>query len=91
MNTPTMIPEPLSHWTAQLQPLVGRLIKSVRYLTPQEVEGLGWQVSTAVLELDDGTLIYPSQDDEGNDAGTFFLQAGRKTKGLPDGAPVIQI
>lgn len=87
----TTIEDPIQHWTACLQPLVGRRIQSVRYLTAEEASHLGWSESTAVIELDDGTLIFPSQDDEGNAAGTLFLQAGTKTKKLPDGAPVIRL
>ncbi|MDA0345364.1 MAG: hypothetical protein O3C54_05320 [Proteobacteria bacterium] len=54
--------------------LLGRKIIGTRYLTDEEVEGLGWYNSAIVLILDDGTLIFPSCDDEGNNAGAIFGQ-----------------
>lgn len=52
--------------------LVGRTIKEVRYLTEQEREDLGWYSRPIALRLDDGTWLWPSRDDEGNDAGALF-------------------
>ena len=52
--------------------LVGKTIKRVRYLTEKEREGLGWSKRSLVLILDDGTYLWPSADDEGNNAGSFF-------------------
>jgi hypothetical protein len=58
----------------------------------RDVEALGWDRSAVMLVLDDGTLLYPSSDDEGNDAGALFIQPSDTLKGLgvPDCAPVIQ-
>lgn len=52
--------------------LVGKVIVAVRYLTEEEREELGWYNRSIVIQLNDGTLIWPSQDDEGNDAGALF-------------------
>lgn len=52
--------------------LVGKAIVAVRYLTEEEREDLGWYNRSVVIQLDDGTLIWPSQDDEGNGAGALF-------------------
>jgi hypothetical protein len=52
--------------------LAGRKIERVRYLTEKEREGLGWSKRSLVLILDDGTYLWPSADDEGNNAGSFF-------------------
>ena len=54
--------------------LVDRTIKSVRYLNQKELDNLGWNTATIVLELDDGSLWFPSRDEEGNDAGALFGQ-----------------
>jgi hypothetical protein len=35
-----------------------------------------------MIELEDGTIIYPSRDDEGNDAGALFT-SNEKTPTLP--------
>lgn len=62
-----------SRWTlAAQQQLLGRKIVKVRYLTEQEADELGWGTRCVVIQLDDGNLIYPSSDDEGNDAGSLF-------------------
>jgi hypothetical protein len=55
--------------------LLGRTIVGVRYLTDAETEGLGWMSAALVILLDDGSCIFPSSDDEGNDAGALFGQA----------------
>lgn len=52
--------------------LVGRKIVGVRYMGADEAEGLGWHDRSIVLVLDDGTQLFPSQDEEGNGAGALF-------------------
>jgi hypothetical protein len=56
--------------------LQGRTITHVRYAYDEEMESLGWTRRPIVLMLDDGNLIYPSMDDEGNDAGSLFTNDG---------------
>ena len=51
--------------------LVGRQIRSVRYMTDQEVKDASWFHAAVIIELDDGTVLYPMADDEGNDAGSL--------------------
>lgn len=55
--------------------LKGRTIVDVRYLTTIEMKGMGWHRKSIVLELSDGSLLFPSKDDEGNDAGALFGQS----------------
>lgn len=56
--------------------LLGCEVIDVRYMTDKEQEALGWSCKPAVLTLKskDGKkfAIYPSSDDEGNDAGALF-------------------
>ncbi len=52
--------------------LVGRKITKVRYLSKEEMNDVGWYASCVVLQLDDGNIIFPSSDDEGNSAGALF-------------------
>jgi hypothetical protein len=60
-------------WATKVEKLlVGKKIVAVRYMTADEQEEHGWYHSAIVIQLDDGTVIYPSQDDEGNDAGALF-------------------
>jgi hypothetical protein len=52
--------------------LEGKIVRSVRYMTDEEAEGLDWSCKPLVIEFDDGSFIFPSRDDEGNDGGTIF-------------------
>lgn len=78
-----------TRWAKACKPLVGRRIVQVRYMTPAEVEALGYYSAPMVLQLDDGTLMWPQQDDEGNNAGAMGVQPGGQTKGVPEVVPVI--
>ena len=53
---------------------IGRTITNVRRLTQDELEYEYWQggESCLVLELDDGSVLYPSRDPEGNGPGCIF-------------------
>ena len=53
---------------------VGKKIKSVRYASQEELEDLYWDDELIVLELEDGTLFYPSRDGEGNNSGVLVVQ-----------------
>ena len=63
-------------WAAKASTLlVGKKITAVRYLTEEETESLGWQCSSLVIILEDGSYIFPSSDDEGNAAGALFTSS----------------
>ena len=52
--------------------LVGKYITKVEWLNPKDTkELLGWDFQPCELHLNDGTIITPSRDDEGNDAGVI--------------------
>ena len=55
---------------------VGKSITEVRSMTSEELQAEGWDPphfgSVPVFVLDDGTLIYPSRDEEGNGPGQIF-------------------
>lgn len=53
---------------------LGRKITHVRYMSKEEAEDMMWNSRCVVFQLDDGSLIYPSMDDEGNNAGVIFGQ-----------------
>jgi hypothetical protein len=68
-----IIENPEAHWSSvAAKVLVGRQIVAARYLTNEESRRLGWSTRSVVFELDNGTLVWPSMDDEGNDAGALF-------------------
>jgi len=65
--------ENLRVWTEAAKGLlIGRTIKSVRYMGAKEVMELGWCSRAVVITLDNGVSIYPSMDGEGNGAGALF-------------------
>lgn len=72
-----------AHWTkAASDLLTGRTIKRVRYMTQREADHFGWYSRSVVIELDSGLLLWPSRDDEGNDAGSIFT-TDKNTDTLP--------
>jgi len=73
------------YWVNQCKSvLLGRTIKSVRYLTNEEMKDMDWYKRPILIELDNGTLCIPSRDDEGNDGGSLFYQEkGKKIDVLP--------
>ena len=53
--------------------LVGKYITKVQWLSPSESNRLmGWDYQPCEIHLNDGTIITPSADDEGNNAGALF-------------------
>lgn len=74
----------LDHWSNRAKnSFVGRRIVDARYLSKEELETLGWTKSVLVFQLDDGTLLFPSQDDEGNDGGAMFGEQGGNSLTFP--------
>jgi hypothetical protein len=64
--------EIINKWTDTANSvLLNRKIINVRYLTDEEMDAFGWRYKSIVLTLDDNTLVFPSRDDEGNDAGAL--------------------
>lgn len=60
-------------WTDEIrEALAGRMIRKVRYMTVKEAEDWGWYKRPIIIELDNGTQLIPSMDDEGNDGGAIF-------------------
>lgn len=62
--------------------LLNRKIVKVRYLSENEAIELDWSQRCVVLQLDNGMLVYPSADDEGNGAGALFT-TDKKESTLP--------
>lgn len=76
------------HWTEEARKrFVGRKIVEVRYMTDEERRGMYWSSCPIVIKLDDGTLIYPTSDDEGNDGGALH---GISKNGMDILIPVIR-
>lgn len=54
--------------------MIGSTIIDIRPMTSDEMEAEGWRKREIpmVLVLSSGTILYPSMDTEGNDAGALF-------------------
>jgi hypothetical protein len=76
-------------WLARLKPLIGRTIVDIRYLDPEECAAMDILHSPLVLQLADGTLLWPMADPEGNDGGALFIQPANKKSHLPECAPCL--
>lgn len=69
-----------AQWEAKIKKkLVGRRIIHVRYMSDHEAESCGFSNKPLVLILDNGAMLYPMRDDEGNDGGAL----GTEWKDLP--------
>ena len=57
-------------------PIVGHRILAVRPMTDKELQDEGWDMglgeAALAIVLDDGSVIYASQDGEGNGPGVLF-------------------
>lgn len=51
--------------------IVGAKIKSVSYMTEEERDSLGFNNRGVVIEFDNGAILYPMADDEGNNVGAL--------------------
>jgi hypothetical protein len=52
--------------------LLGKTIASVRYMTKAEAKAMYWESRPLAIFFTDGSYIFPSMDDEGNDGGALF-------------------
>lgn len=71
---------------------IGLRIVDLALLDGNELRQSAWHRSPVVLVLGDGSTLYPSRDDEGNDAGTLVVVPPRGGRYLlapqPPGASV---
>lgn len=67
--------ETTKHWTDVATKLLkNRTIVSVRYVTDEEITDSYFYKRGLQIILDNGTILYPMQDDEGNDFGAVHYQ-----------------
>lgn len=60
-------------WEGQIGNFLnGKTIETVRYMTDEEQERFMWGYRALIIFFTDGSYIFPSADDEGNDAGALF-------------------
>ena len=78
-------------WTPRLAPdILGERIVRLSYMTKVEAKQFGWYSCPLVMQLENGTWLIPSKDDEMNDGGAIHLN--NKDRELKETlAPVITI
>ena len=78
-------------WKHRLAPeILGQRIVRLRYMTKTEAKGFGWYNCPLMMQLENGTWLIPSKDDEMNDGGAISLN--NKDRELKETlAPVITI
>ena len=60
------------NWTDKAtKALVGKKIVKVQYMTVDNSKEFDWNQRPLLLTLDDGSVIFPQSDDEGNDGGAL--------------------
>ena len=53
--------------------IIGETLVEIRPLTQAERDENGWCCNAYALVFSNGTVVYPSQDAEGNGPGTLFV------------------
>ena len=52
--------------------LIGKKIVKVEYLPEEYMEDFMWKKRPITIHLEDGTIITPQSDNQGNDGGTIL-------------------
>ena len=73
-------------WTDKFQFLIGSKIIKVDYMSNKEADELGWSDRPIQIHLNNGAILSPQRDDEGNDGGALFT--GLQKESL---APVLRV
>jgi hypothetical protein len=61
----------------ELKKLIGKTVVGVRQMDEGDLETLGWDGEAGyILELSDGSLLFASQDPEGNGPGSLWNESG---------------
>jgi hypothetical protein len=66
----------LTHYEKDFLDLVGKTVKEVRHMSPDEIEQFGWYEDykeTTMIIFTDKTAAILSQDPEGNGPGFMFI------------------
>ncbi len=68
--------EQAAYWTKYGKDhLVGKTIESIRWMSLEEASHMVWEYTRPiVIQFTDGSLVYPSADDEGNYGGALYGQ-----------------
>jgi hypothetical protein len=76
-------------WAEKLSMLAGRRITQVSYMSDEDRIRMGWERSPITIIFDDGTILTPLMDEEGNGPGALEIVPGAQTKTISRVAPPI--
>lgn len=72
--------------------IVGQRIVEIRDMTDAELDAEGWEPDfhgrPPAIVLENGTVLYPSRDEEGNGGGALF---GTRPDGVPFGICAVEV
>ena len=54
--------------------LLGRTVVYVRYMTEAEAAKWDWDCRPVLIKFDNGLILIPAADDEGNNGGALFME-----------------
>ena len=75
MNTRMNDKEIEARWNREAaECLLGRTVVEARYMTEAEAENYCWDDRPVMIRFDNGLVLIPSSDDEGNNGGAIFLE-----------------
>lgn len=72
------------YWNRKAQKVLeGRTIVQAFYMSEEEAnKEFGWDSRPLIIELDNGTQLVISADDEGNDGGSLFYATDEEPNGV---------
>lgn len=72
------------YWNRKAQKVLeGRTIVQAFYMSEEEADKeFGWDSRPLIIELDNGTQLVISADDEGNDGGSLFYATDEEPNGV---------
>ena len=77
MNARTNDKEIEARWNREAaECLLGRTVVEVRYMTRDEAARYDWISRPVMIKFDNGLILIPAADDEGNNGGALFMEWG---------------
>ena len=92
MNTRMNDKEIEARWNREAaECLLGRTVVEARYMTEAEAAQWDWYCRPVLIKFDNGLILIPSADDEGNNGGALFMEwEGHDEKAGSEILPVLR-
>lgn len=63
--------------------ILNKKIVMIRYMTDSEMHIFKWSKKSIIFQLEDGTLLFPSIDEEGTNAGSIQILLDNNLSVIP--------